>query len=156
MYENTFLLNRIRGKSSYIVWQRTGELSNALIAMGLHQEIKEDEHTPFFLTQFRKKQFVFAFTADKGICTFLGRPPRLQQRYCMLQLPLDLTDTQIMSEGEVLEAAIAALDEEGWNASGKVHMCTAARVYIQHARIREEVLELSLGVSSEGIVEKAA
>jgi hypothetical protein len=137
-----------------VLWQRTGELTSAVIAMGLHQPIV-DPDIPFFLKEFRKKSFIFTYAADKSWSAFFGRPPRLSQRYCHLQMPLDLNDQQIMSSGEELDHAIRSLDPEGWNKTGKFQICTTARIHAQHSRIKEEILELSLGISDEGIVEKA-
>lgn len=133
MYENYCLLARIKGKSSYEVWQRTGEFISALFAMGLHQEIKEDENTPFFLTHCRKRQFVIGYIVDKSLSTFLGRPPRLPRRFCLIQMPLDLSDNQLMMDGETLQEVISNLDSEGWNPKGMLHVSTALRVSIQQA-----------------------
>ena len=114
-----------------------------------------DDETPFFITEFRKKTFVSAYSNDKYMATFVGRPPRLSHRYCVLQLPLDLNDNQTMSNGLDLDNAIATLDDEGWNQRGTIHRCTFARIFAQNARIREDILEISLGVLQEDIVLRA-
>lgn len=106
---------------------------SALVMMGFHQEIKEDENTPWFLVQFRRILFIFSFAADKSLSAFLGRPPRLSQKYCMLQLPVDLEDWQILLEGRELEAALADILTSGWNTSGKISRATSARHYALNA-----------------------
>ena len=114
-----------------------------------------DDETPFFITEFRKKTFVSAYSNDKYMATFVGRPPRLSHHYCLLQLPLDLNDNQTMSNGLDLDNAIATLDDEGWNQRGTIHRCTFARIFAQNARIREDILEISLGVLQEDMVLRA-
>lgn len=155
LYENTVLTSSLQPKGGYANWQKAGVLNNALLAFGLHQEIKVDADTPFFITEFRKKVFVSAYSNDKYMATFLGRPPRLTHRYCRIQLPLDLTDAQIMSDGLDLDNAIGTLDNEGWNQRGTIHRCTFARIVAQNARIREDILEISLGVHEQDIVLRA-
>lgn len=155
LYENTVLSSSLHTKGSDANWQKSGQLNNALLAFGLHQEIKVDDETPFFITEFRKKTFVTAYSNDKYTATFFGRPPRLSHRYCLLQLPLDLNDNQTMSDGLDLDNAIATLDDEGWNQRGTIHRCTFARIFAQNARIREDILEISLGVFEEDIVSRA-
>lgn len=62
-----------------------------------------------------------------------------------------------MSEGAELQAAIAELDEEGWNQEGAVQRSTFARIAATNALIMEEILEISLGhLSCEEIVRRAA
>lgn len=83
-----------------------------------------DDSTPFFIAELRKRLFICAYNNDKIDAVFAGRPPRLTRLYCRLQIPLDLTDAQTMSEGPELEAALAELDEDGWNQDGTVHRST--------------------------------
>jgi hypothetical protein len=101
--------------------------------------------------------FVLAYENDKYSAVYHGRPPRLTRNYCLVQLPLDLTDTQFMMEGQDLENAIATLDSEGWNRTGKVQSCTFARIFVTNALLTESILEISLGsLSQEEIVRRAA
>lgn len=155
IYENFVLTCSIRGDADFVVWKRSGELFNTVLALGLHQEKKADGKTPFFLAEIRKKSFLYAFANDKGLCTFLGRPPRLLSRYCMIQLPLDLSEKQLYSEGAELEAAIASLDESGWNRSGEIRRTTWARVWFINSLIREEILDMSLSLSIDDIHSRA-
>jgi hypothetical protein len=77
--------------------------------------------------------------------------------YCHLQIPLDLTDAQTMSEGAELEAAIRGLDEDGWNQEGVVQRSSFARLSATNALITEEILEISLGhLPQEEIIRRAA
>lgn len=100
--------------------------------------------------------FICAYSNDKSTAAFAGRPPKLTRLYCRLQIPLDLTDTQTMFEGPDLQAAIAELDDEGWNQEGAVQRSTFARISATNALITEEILEISLGcLPQEEIVRRA-
>ena len=138
-------------KLDYAAWQRTGEVCDAIVAMGLHQGSHADAETPFFLAEWRKKIFISAYGHDKVVATFLGRPPRLSHRYCKMEVPLDLSDDQICLEGAELEAVLSTLDSNGWNTSGNLHRTTWLRVWVQHCRIREDILEIALGSGDEDI-----
>ena len=75
----------------------------------------------------------------------------------MIQLPLDLSDAQLMSEGQTLEDAVTSLDENGWNQRGLVQHCTFSRIFVAHALITEEILEISMGMlTKEEIALRAA
>lgn len=97
------------------------------------------------MVELRKRLFICAYDSDKYVAAFSGRPPKLTRHYCRLQLPIDLTDAQTMSDGPELEAAVAGLDEEGWNQQGTVQRSTFARLSATNALIMEEILEISLG-----------
>ena len=123
--------------------------------MGLHQGNKVDADTPFWLAELRKKIFISAYGHDKSVASFLGRPPRLSYRYCKMDMPLDLSDEESFLEGEELQAALASLDENGWNTTGSLHRTTWIRVWFQHCRLREDILEIALGSDEEGIAYRA-
>lgn len=113
--------------------------------MGLHQEIKPSKDLPFFLAEVRKNIFARAFYTDKELGTFLGRPPRISQRYCVCQLPLDLNVDEIGLEPAALEKAIGSLDSNGWNREAKFQRATWNRAMLINSLFREDILELSLG-----------
>jgi hypothetical protein len=136
-------------------WQRTGEVIDAIVAMGLHQGNPMDAETPFFISELRKKIFISAYGRDKSVATFLGRPPRLSHRYCKMELPLDLSDEDLFLEGAELTAKLENLDAQGWNTNGNLHRTTWQRVWVQHSRIREDILEIALGSGDEDITVQA-
>lgn len=101
--------------------------------------------------------FVCAYEGDKYSSVYNGRPPRLTKYYCQIQLPLDLSDVQLMSDGHDLENAIAGLDENGWNLRGAVQRCTFLRNFVTNALLTEDILEVSMGsLSADEIVRRAA
>lgn len=43
-------------RSGYENWKKSGILFTALTYCNIHEEIKVDDHTPFFITEMRKRQ----------------------------------------------------------------------------------------------------
>jgi hypothetical protein len=68
-----------------------------------------------------------------------------------MDVPLDLSDDQLCLEGADLEAVLASLDSNGWNTNGNLYRTTWQRVWFQHCRIREDILEIALGSGDEDI-----
>jgi hypothetical protein len=135
-----------KGEASYAAYRMGAEVNSALVATGLHQEIKADNRVPFFLAELRKRLRAIIYGTEISISTFLGRPPRLSHRYMNLDLPLDLTDSQLFSEDpQELAAAIARLDEQGYNGDGEMRHVSWIRASIGFVARREEILELSIG-----------
>ncbi len=97
------------------------------------------------VSEFRRRLFCYIFIGDKQIATFMGRPPALSRRYITCHTPLDLSDEELMAEGEELEAIKGRLDPNGWNVDGKCYPNTICRAWMMMALIRDEILELSLG-----------
>lgn len=155
MYEDLVLVECLKGDAHYAAWQRTGEVCDAIVAMGLHQGNNVDADTPFFLSELRKKIFISTYGRDKQVATFLGRPPRLSYRYCKMEPPLDLSDDQLFLEGAELEAVLSQLDSNGWNTSGNLCRTTWQRVWFQHCRVREDILEIALGSDDEDVSYKS-
>lgn len=98
--------------------------------------------------------FQEVFSHDKALSMFLGRPPRLSHRYCVVQLPLDLSDDEMLLEGPELETALSRL-QDGWNTSGLFHRVTWRRVRAGRARVREDMLEIACGTDNTMITKRA-
>lgn len=129
------------------------DLTTALFALGLHQEPKSD--LPFFLAEFHRKTFWFAYMSDKNFATFFGRPPMINGKFCSCNMPLDLDDSQLAMEGEALSRALNELDDKGWNLHSVVGRASWLRVSVISTKLREEILELSLGANTDGLDERA-
>lgn len=134
-------------KLGQTVWRRLGSLCTEIFAMGLHREPKSPENQPRFLLESRRRTFAAAYRIDKGISTFVGRPPRLCLKYCDYRLPLDLSDDQLMEEGASFDLALASLDESGWSIDRTTRPSAWIRLRYIMATFREEILEMSLGTS---------
>lgn len=85
----------------------------------------------------------------------MGRPPRLARRYCRIELPLDLSDNEILLEGSALFDALGSLGPGGWNTTGTTHRITWLRMWFNHCLLREEILEIALGYGDEDKVAQA-
>lgn len=157
LYENAGLYCSLRSRGSFENWKRSGILATAMIFFNLHQEIKVDDNTPFFIAELRKRLFICAYENDKYSAIYNGRPPRLTRSYCIMQLPLDLTEEQLMSEGADLDIALRSLDDDGWNSSARIQRSTFARIFVPNSLLAEEILEVSLGtLPHEEVIRRAA
>ncbi|WEW60457.1 hypothetical protein PRK78_005943 [Emydomyces testavorans] len=114
-YTHCVLNSTVLDETSHLVYRGFGNLISDMFAMGFHREQPPGPGIPFFLSQTRKRIFMAAYRSDKNIATLLGRPPRIQQFYCDITLPLDLDDESLLLTGEELTAAIQKLDADGWN-----------------------------------------
>lgn len=90
--------------------------------------------------------FAAVYQSDKYAAIYTGRPPRLTRKYCRLQTPLDISDAQLMSDGQDLESLLTGMDENGWNKTGSVHLSTFNRLFVSDALLTEDILEISMGI----------
>lgn len=73
--------------------------------------------------------------------SIFDRPPRLLKRFSDCEIPLNLSDEEVLAEPEVFEEARRRLTEDGWNAEGKFYPSTWTRTRFLTADLREEILE---------------
>lgn len=95
-----------------------------------------------------------AFSSDKQMATFLGRPPRISWRFCDITLPLDLSFDDIIAEPEIRDKAISKLDANGWNTENNDTQAVWLRAYLIMGPVRESILELSLNQQGENLPAK--
>ena len=124
---------------------RFADLSAAIFALGMHQEPKKDTQYPFYMCELRRRAFWMAYTLDKSMATFFGRPPMINGKYCSCKLPVDMEEQQTALSGVALENLQRRLDVEGWSPGSEVTRLTWLRGTIINLRVREDILELSLG-----------
>jgi chromatin structure-remodeling complex subunit RSC3/30 len=155
MIENCVYASQVLGDAHYSVWRKVGDMSTAIFAQGLHQEGNYTPNLPFWLIQMRRHALGTAYSVDKLLCTFVGRPPRISKRYCTIVPPLDLEFYELEYEGDDLDKAISNIDDDGWNRSQRSRKSLYQRCFVLSALIREEVLELSLGPLQEDMMEKS-
>ena len=106
------------------------------------------------LTELRKRQYVGTYIHDKVLATFMGRPPMLARRYSTWEMPLDLSDEQLLEDPDVLQQHIDRLDPDGWNTTGLVYPATWARAVFLVTIVREEILEISLGCVNDSLQDR--
>ncbi|KAJ5287250.1 hypothetical protein N7478_002936 [Penicillium angulare] len=143
------------GDDSLRAWRLMGDLSSVITALGFHRGFSGATSEPPYLIELRKRVIALAHEHDKELSTFVGRPPRLNQKYFTFDLPLDLPDSIITGPVEQFEAAKANLDKNGWSHEVMVRPASRLRALLLLSSAREGVLELSLGLSEKNIAQEA-
>lgn len=143
------------GDDSYLTWQLTGKVAGVVYALGWHNGIKDDDTVPLYLRETRKRTLCEAYATDIEIATFVGRPPRLNRRYLVLNLPSDVSNSVTLGPTNALEAAIATLGRDGWDRDNAVHPASFARLHCLLNGFREETLELTLGPAPSDLISQA-
>ncbi|PLB35312.1 putative chromatin structure remodeling complex protein RSC3 [Aspergillus candidus] len=141
--QHTVFMMDMHGSNDYRTWQRQGEVVSLVFALGLHQRTV-DERTPFFLSEIRSRTMVAAYSMDKELATFLGRPPRICRQYCDLRFPLDIGWEDLVADTSIREVAIQQLNPDGWNVQGDPDKGARPRLTLLASILREMILELSL------------
>jgi hypothetical protein len=119
----------------------------AAITAGLHNL---PDHTNTKLTtasEYKRRIFSTIYYLDKTGACLNGTPPMLTRLYCHVKPCLDLSEEQLFLPQHELLAAANRLSARGWNTDGEIYGITADRAVWQFSAIREEILELALGVN---------
>ena len=153
MYERSPLVEWVRGDVSAEAWTRFSDVCNLAVELGLHREKRVDARTPFFLCELRIRLFGAIYVHDKYVSTYLGRPPHISYRHCVIQLPTDLCDDEVCSEQTELLNTLANLNG-GYASSGQLGRATTRRATTAHFIIREEILEIVLGNPQDDVSER--
>ncbi|KAJ5674147.1 hypothetical protein N7462_009586 [Penicillium macrosclerotiorum] len=86
-YENFILHSYVDGDQSYHSWRKLGDVISSMYALGYHENLEAKSDISPFLVTLRKSAFARIYSADKNIGIFLGRPPRMNRRFCHFQIP---------------------------------------------------------------------
>jgi hypothetical protein len=73
--------------SGLSAWRKLGDVIASIYALGYHENVEHKPNSPQFLTDLRKTVFARAFSGDKNVAIFLGRPPRMSKKFAFFQLP---------------------------------------------------------------------
>ena len=144
LINTTMLATWCYGDDSYQAWRLMGDLASLVSAVGFHRDAHDVQTTPRYLQELRKRGMEWCHELDKGLATFVGRPPRLYRRHYDLGAPLDVPEDVLLGSITDLQSAIEELDSEGWNKKGLVHPASRFRVQYKLITLREEALELVL------------
>jgi hypothetical protein len=153
LYERSPLVEWVRGDVSAEAWTRFSDVCNVAVELGLHREKRVDARTPFFLCELRIRLFGAIYVHDKYVSTYLGRPPHISYRHCVIQLPTDLCDDDICSNQTDLLNTLANLNG-GYARSGQLGRATLRRATTGHFIIREEILEILLGNPQDDVSDR--
>jgi hypothetical protein len=158
LYDNLVLSTQLHGDFSCYAWQRLGDLSAAVFAVGLHRDEKapmeRSTEVPFFLLQSRKRAFAASYQIDKRLANVFIRPPRIPGVYSDYILPLDLDDNTLFYNGPALERALSNLDAKGWNKDQSIRPVTWIRLRYILSKFREEALGVWLSIPKVDIVQE--
>lgn len=140
-FEMTRLYTNAQGDAHPNVWRAMGDTISDTYIMELHREAKITANTPFWLAQCRRKNWAIIYHWDKVIATYFQRPPRIAKRYSDAELPLDLTDEELLGSSATLAQACANLTSEGWNPQGAYCSTTWYRMRFMASEILEDQWE---------------
>ncbi|KAM0086121.1 hypothetical protein ACKRZS_001577 [Fusarium odoratissimum] len=126
-YENFICHSQIDGDHSYRSWRKLGDVASSLFALGYHQQTDED-NPPAFLNRLRQIAFGRCYSADKNVSIFLGRPPRIQRKFCKTYLDL--------------KEDIGGISED-WHNPETCNFITDTRRAVICATLKEDIAELS-------------
>lgn len=81
------------------LWLLTGLISQAVIDLGLHQELPNDTKITAYQRDMRRRLFWCSWEMEVGVCCIFLRPTSLPIRNIDVAFPLDLDDTAITQSG---------------------------------------------------------
>lgn len=140
--------------ADYRTWRRLGDLATMVYALGFHQP-DNDSCLPFFLAEIRVRTMVGAYTLDKELATFLGRPPLICWDYCNIRYPLDINYDELVADIDERTTALQGLDAHGWNTEGSTKKGARARTTLLLGILLEKILKLSLCRQGDDLEQKA-
>lgn len=145
------MLGYIHGDTSSEMWEAFSEVCDSIVLDGRHLGTATDGSIPFFLSQSRIRLFNVVYSMDKFLATFLGRPPHLSYRYCVIQTPDDLTDAELCMDWQSLEPLIEQRRADG-SIRGRTPTLASWRiVWSKRHELREDVLEIVIGTRTSNL-----
>jgi hypothetical protein len=127
-----------------------GDMVTTAITSGLHRLPSYGSSKVTVASEFKRRIWSSIYYNDKTHASLYGTPPLLNHRYCDIEACLDLPDNILMLPETQLEQILTQIGHDGWNNSDK-HLAgtTLLRAKMKLGIIREEILELALGVNIE-------
>lgn len=143
------LFSQVAGDESDEVSMCEGLLTTSFIEAGLHRLPARESGILNPQAEFRRILSGSGYYLEKSAALFKARPPAFTRFYCTFHIPLDLTEDQLYGPAKELNIAISKLDKDGWNTSGRISTISWVRALCMVAPIREEILEISVGVNMQ-------
>ncbi|KAF2112247.1 hypothetical protein BDV96DRAFT_497984 [Lophiotrema nucula] len=129
-YENYIIHTYMDGDQSYASWRRLGDVVSSLFALGYHEQVEDGNALPQWLKDLRQGAFARAYSANTNVSIFLGRPPRMNRKYCHFNF-LGVG----IGEG--------SLQPPLWRQDGQFDYLTDTKWSALCALLKEEILDLS-------------
>ena len=104
--------------------------------------------------QVKRRLFAVAYLVDKSAAIFTGRPPLLSRRYCSTPLPLDIGDDVLLDAHVDPSTWLSTVNSDGWNVENKLSNATILRARGLISYIRDEILEMTLGIGQDVSVDR--
>ena len=142
--------SKFSGDASLMTSKLLSDASTLLTYLGLHAET-DTAYIPSYASEIRRRVTVYLFSLDKICVLFTGRPPNLSRRYMSTPPPLDLPDAVLQGDEMTRRQALKSLDTNGWNLDGKIHETTLLRARFMMSLIRDELLEIALGLEQPSV-----
>jgi Fungal specific transcription factor domain len=125
-----------------------GDMVTTTITSGLHRLPDYGATKVTAASEYKKRLFSLIYCSDKTHASLNGVPPLLNRVFCNIQPCLDLPDEAIFWPQDELTSAVSKLDPDGWDPTAdSYHNTTVLRAKAQISSVREEVLEIALGVN---------
>ena len=139
---------------AYSIRRLHGDLITTTITSGLHRLPDYATSKVTAASEYKRRLFCSIYCNDKTHASLNGTPPLLTRLFCDIQPCLDLPTEAIFLPEDELAFELTKLDADGWNISNKSddthYIVTILRIKVQLCTIREEILELALGVNVDG------
>ncbi|KUJ18208.1 uncharacterized protein LY89DRAFT_583053 [Mollisia scopiformis] len=136
------------GDETYHMRRLHGDMITTTITSGLHRLSDCDATKVTAASEYKRRLFCAIYCSDKTHASLSGIPPLLTRTFCDIQPCLDLPDDALLLPQDEMAVAVSQLDAEGWNTSGSTYqLTTLLRARLQQSVLREEILELALGIN---------
>ncbi|KAF2248493.1 hypothetical protein BU26DRAFT_336140 [Trematosphaeria pertusa] len=89
------------------LWLLTGLISQAVIDLGLHQELPNDARISAYERDMRRRLFWCAWEMEVGVCCIFTRPINLAIRNIEVAFPVEVDDTAITQTGIDLNGRVS-------------------------------------------------
>ncbi|VUC35885.1 unnamed protein product [Clonostachys rosea] len=139
-YENFISHSFVFGVQSYHSFRKLGDVITSVMSLGYHETFGSSKEVPTFLINIRRVAFCRAYSADKNWAIFLGRPPRLPQKYC--NLPAAICAPSLSNNEKNGLALLADQDVPQWEPDTGMSTWAETRWASICASLKEEILEL--------------
>ena len=122
-------------------------MTTITITAGLHR-LPDYPSTPITTaSEYKRRLFSSIYFLDKTHSSLNGIPPMMGRLYCDIKPCLDIADEELFLPPHALSVVVSRLDSNGWNTSGNMGEISVCRAIWQLSSVREEVLEIALGVN---------
>lgn len=123
------------------------DMVGTTITAGLHRLPDYANTNITTASEYKRRLFSVVYFLDKTHSSLNGIPPMLGRLYCDVKPCFDIADEEFFLPPHAFSVVVSRLDPNGWNTSGKMRNITVSRAIWQLSSVREEVLEIALGVN---------